>query len=66
MAELILPKNYKTCATCRYWSGKRTPNATQSMILFDKIQTGICAGGGLNLIKTRPMESCAKYDAWLE
>lgn len=60
-----LSKNFKACATCALWCGRRTPDASRSTISFFRGEKGECIGGGFNHLQTNAMTSCNKYRQWL-
>lgn len=61
-----LSKNFKACATCALWGGRRTPDGTHSTISFSRVEKGECIGGGFNHLPTSAMTSCNKYRQWLK
>lgn len=60
-----LSKNFKACATCSLWCGKRTPNAIRSTISFSRNEKGECIGGGFNHLQTGALAICGKYQPWI-
>ena len=61
-----LAKNFKACATCSQWCGRRMPDATRSTISFSRGEKGECSGGGFNRLQTTALTSCGKYQQWLK
>ncbi len=61
-----LAKNFKACATCSLWCGRRMPDATRSTISFSRGEKGECSGGGFNRLQTTALTSCGKYQQWLK
>ena len=61
-----LAKNFKACATCSLWCGRRTPDAVRSTIAFSRGEKGECAGGGFTRIQTTALTSCNRYQQWIK
>lgn len=60
-----LAKNFKACATCSLWCGRRSTDTTRSTISFSRGEKGECAGGGFNRLQTTALTSCNRYQQWL-
>ena len=56
-----LAKNFKACATCSLWTGRRIPDATRSTVAFQRGERGECMGGRFNRLQTTALTSCSMY-----
>ena len=58
-----LPKNFKQCATCALWAGKRTPEFG-GYSKFDTNEKGKCCGGAFNNLSMSAQATCNKWELW--
>lgn len=64
MSESQLPPSFKNCATCAFWGGARTANASRNYVIFESNQKGECLGGGFNRAMMDPRSSCGQWEKW--
>ena len=56
-----IPSNWKNCATCSRWCGRKNPDAFCNFVEYDMNEKARCAGGGFNNAKMNGQQSCSKW-----
>lgn len=57
--------NWRQCAVCEYWGGRRTATTFRDQATYDGLQAkGECLGGGFNRMQVTATQTCPKWKKW--
>lgn len=62
MFKQKIPSNWRNCATCTHWCGKKNPDMFCTFVEFDTSEQARCACGGFNNAKMPGLGTCPKWN----
>lgn len=62
MAQQKIPTNWKNCATCSRWCGKKVPDVFCQFVEFDTNERARCVCGGFMNAQMPGLGTCPKWE----
>ena len=56
-----IPSNWKNCATCSHWCGRKNPDVFCKFVEYNTDEKARCAGGGYNGAEMSGLATCSKW-----
>lgn len=61
MSTTKVPADWKRCATCSHWCGRKEPDVLCKWVEYDPDERARCAGGGFREAKMAGQQSCSQW-----
>ncbi|MBQ0067278.1 MAG: hypothetical protein KBS60_03715 [Phascolarctobacterium sp.] len=62
MSMQKIPADWRNCATCSHWCGRKMPDMLCKFVEFDNNERARCAGGGFNNGQMPGTGTCPKWE----